>query len=66
MGRTDIIQHKIELTGEKPKRCGVRPLNPAMRGVLKKELEGLIEKDCIEPNYSPYASPVVMVKKKDG
>ena len=66
MGRTDIIQHKIELTGDKPKRCGVRPLNPAMREVLKKELDGLIEKDFIQPSHSPYASPVVMVKKKDG
>ena len=66
VGRTGIIQHKIELTGNKPKRCGVRPLNPAMREVLKKELEGLKEKDFIQPSYSPYASPVVMVKKKDG
>ena len=66
VGRTGIIQHKIELTGNKPKRCGVRPLNPAMREVLKKELEGLKEKDFIQPSYSPYASPLVMVKKKDG
>ncbi len=66
VGRTGIIQHKIELTGNKPKRCGVRPLNPAMREVLKKELDGLKEKDFIQPSYSPYASPVVMVKKKDG
>ena len=66
VGRTGIIQHKIELTGNKPKRCGVRQLNPAIREILKKELEGLKEKDFIQLSHSPYASPVVMVKKKDG
>ena len=34
--------------------------------MLKKKLDGLIEKDFIQTSYSPYASHVVMVKKKDG
>ena len=66
VGRTDIIQHRIELEGEKPKRCAVRPLKPAMRDILEKELNDLKEKDFIQESFSEYASPVVMVKKKDG
>ena len=34
LGRCGLISHSIEIVGEKPKRCGVRPLNPAMRKVL--------------------------------
>ena len=43
----------------------MRPLNPATREVLKKELGGLKEKDFIQPSYSPYVNPLVMVKKKN-
>ena len=41
-------------------------IKPSNEGNAKKELDGLIEKYFIQPSYSPYASPVVMVKKKDG
>ena len=66
IGRTNIIQHKIEIEGEKPRRCAVRPLNPAMRDVLKRELNELLKNDLIQESRSDYASPVVMVRKKDG
>ena len=66
VGRTNIIQHKIELEGEKPRRCAVRPLKPAMRDILEKELNDLKAKDFIQQSFSEYASPVVMVRKKDG
>ena len=35
LGRCDIVSHSIEIIGEKPKRSPVRPLNSAMREVLK-------------------------------
>ena len=64
-GRCDIIQHRIELEG-RPKRCGVRPLNPTMRDELKRQLEDFRRNDFIQPSKSEFASPVVLVKKKDG
>ena len=66
LGRCDIVAHSIEIIGDKPKRCPVRPLNPAMRDVLKSHLEELQNNDLIQPSNSEYACPVVMVKKKDG
>ena len=63
--RTNIIQHKIENEGQKPRRCAVRPLNPAMRDILKWELNELLKNDLIQKSRSDYASPVVMVRKKD-
>ena len=66
LGRCGLVSHSIEIIGEKPKRCGIRPLNPAMREVLKTQLDELQRNDLIQPSISEYACPVVMVKKKDG
>ena len=66
LGRTGLIQHSIEIIGEKPKRCGPRPLNPAMRQELEKQVNDMLHQDLIQPSRSEYACPVVLVRKKDG
>lgn len=33
---------------------------------MKKQLEGLLEKNFISPNVSHWGAPVLLVKKKDG
>jgi len=35
-------------------------------GELKKQLEELLKKQFIRPSVSPWGSPVLLVKKKDG
>ena len=58
---------KIELEpGAVPKRSGVRPLNPDQRSDLKNQIDDWIHERVIEPSNSPWASPLVPVKKKDG
>ena len=44
-GRCGIIQHRIEILEEKPKRCGVRPMNPAMQQILKDAIDDLQKND---------------------
>jgi dUTPase len=66
LGRTSIIQHSIEIIGEKPKRCGSRPLNPTMRKELETQLQEMLKNDLIQPSTSEYSCPVVLVKKKCG
>ena len=66
LGRTNLIQHSIEIVGEKPRRCGPRALNPNMRKELEKQVNDMLTNDLIQPSTSEYASPVVLVKKKDG
>ena len=60
------MPHTIEIVGEKPRRSGVRPLNPTLRKEVEKQLKILQENDMIEPSKSEFACPVAMVRKKDG
>ena len=66
-GKTDLLELRIELQPRVvPKRTKVRPLNPDQRGNLKEQLDEWIQQGIIEPANSPWALPLVPVKKKDG
>ena len=65
-GETDVIQHQIRLTDDTPNRCKPYPLPYAMREELRNEVDTMLEMGVVRPSTSPYASPIVMVKKKDG
>ena len=66
-GRTDLLELQIELLpGAVPKRSKVRPLNPDQPANLKEQFDEWIQQAIIEPANSPWASPLVPVKKKDG
>ena len=66
IGRSNLVPHTIEIVGEKPRRSGVRPLNPTLREEVEKQLKILQENDTIESSKSEFACSVVMVRKKDG
>ena len=65
-GETDVIQHQIRLTDDTPIRCKPYPLPYAMREELRNEVDTMLEMGVVRQSTSPYASPIVMVKKKDG
>ena len=65
-GETDVIQHQIRLTDDTPIRCKPYPLPYAMREELRNEVDTMLEMGVVRPSTSPYTSPIVMVKKKDG
>jgi len=65
-GKTDLLELRIELQpGAVPKRSKVRPLNPDQRANLKEQLDEWIQQGIIEPANSPWAPPLIPVKKKD-
>ena len=64
-GKTNMIKHKIELTKNNPIRSRPYPLPYAMRENLKREIEDMLSLGTIRESSSPFASPIVIVKKKD-
>ena len=65
-GRTSKIEHRINLIDEEPVRPKPYPLPYALRQELKDEIKGMLDMGVIKKLSSPYASPVVIVNKKDG
>ena len=66
IGFTHLVKHDIDTGEEPPIRQRVRHPQLAMREVESKLVDEMIQEDVIEPSNSPWASPVVLVKKKDG
>ncbi|GFO36761.1 Zinc finger protein [Plakobranchus ocellatus] len=65
-GTVSTEQHRIELTSSIPVRQGPYPVPYTMRQTLRDELREMEELGAIRKSSSPYASPAVVVKKKDG
>ena len=66
LGEVDLVEHRIEMTEHKPFRTPPRRLPYALRTELELEIDRLMNSGCIEPSISPYASGLVLVRKKDG
>lgn len=64
-GTTNLGQHQINLTSDEPVRSKPYPVPYSVRETLKKDLDDMIKMGVIRESNSPYASPVVVVKKKD-
>uniref|UniRef100_A0A1I7RZG3 RNA-directed DNA polymerase n=1 Tax=Bursaphelenchus xylophilus TaxID=6326 RepID=A0A1I7RZG3_BURXY len=64
---TGPIQHEIELINPKdiPRKRPYRVPLP-LRSEIERQLKQLLDQKIIEKSSSPFASPIVMVKKKDG
>ena len=65
LGCTPLLEHTIETHGP-PVRQPYRRQNPAVRREEMEQVQQRLASDVIRPSNSPWASPVVMVKKKDG
>ena len=62
-GTTDLVQHHIKLTSDEPVRSRPYPV-PYSRESLRTDIADMIKIGVIRESSSPYASPVVLVKKK--
>ena len=66
LGRTDLVKHHINTGSAAPVRQPPRRLPLAKREEADKAIEEMKADGIIEPSASPWSSPVVLVKKKDG
>ena len=66
LGETGLVEHVIDTGEAKPVKTSPRRLPYVLRKELEDELIKLETTGCIEPSTSPYASGLVLVRKKDG
>ena len=66
MGRTNLVKHKIELLDNTPIRSQPYRLSHKDREIIQEQVEEMEKHKIITPCHSPWASRVVLVKKKDG
>jgi len=60
------LTHSID-TGNSPPMCQqARRLPVYQRDEVKNLLKDMLDKDFIKPSRSPWVSPIVVVRKKDG
>ena len=65
-GRTDLAEHRIETGRARPILQAPYRLAHAYRATVKQELDEMEQDGIIEPSTSEWASPIVLVPKKDG
>jgi hypothetical protein len=65
-GLTDLVEHHIPLTSNKPIRSKPYATPYSCRESLKKDVNAMLEMNIIERSDTPYAAPVVVVIKRDG
>ena len=66
VGRTTLLQHSIDTSDAEPFKCHPRKKSPMEREHIAKEVQQLMEDGFIRPSMSPWGSPVVLARKKDG
>jgi hypothetical protein len=66
LGRTELVRHEIDTGEGRPIKQHPRRLPMMMRDVEQQEVNRMLSQNIIVPSSSPWASPTVMVKKKDG
>jgi len=66
LGRTSILKHCIDTGTAPPVRQSVRQISPVKKQEVNQLLESMLKKDDIQLSCSPWASPIVLVQKKDG
>ena len=65
-GETDIVTMSIDTGDSHPRKQALRRMPFVVRQEVAKQLKNMQRDGVIQPSCSPWSSPVVMVRKKDG
>ena len=66
LGASGIPAHDVTVNVSKPISAQPYRVGPEKRAEIARQVQKLVEQGCVEPSTSPWASPVVLVKKQDG
>ena len=65
VGYTTTIKHRIRTVDDIPINQQYRRIPPTQYNEVKEHIQKLLENKIIKESTSPYASPIVLVRKKD-
>ncbi|KAL7872249.1 hypothetical protein SRHO_G00072320 [Serrasalmus rhombeus] len=65
-GHTTAVKHRIRLSDPTPFKQRVRPIHPSDYEAVRLHLQELRDANIIRESESPFSSPIVVVKKKNG
>ena len=66
LGKTNLIKHPINTGNAEPVKQAPYRIPQKMREITNKKIEELLNADLIEYSSSPWASPTLLVPKRDG
>ena len=66
LGRTGLVRHRIETGDNQPIRQRPYRVSEAQRGIIEEHVTDMLTRGIIQPSVSPWSSPIILVKKKDG
>ena len=65
-GETDLMDMEIDTGDASPRKQAPRRMPFVVRQEVAKQIKDMLSNQVIQPSRSPWSSPVVMVRKKDG
>ena len=66
LGRTGVVKHQIDTGDSPPIKQAPRRVPLHQQEVVRQHVEDMLHNGVVRPSTSPWASPIVLVKKKDG
>ena len=66
LGTTTKTEHSIDTRGSHPMKQLLRRLPNVLREEVNRQVGEILDSGVIRPSNSPWASPIVLVKKNDG
>ena len=66
LGQTQLTKHHIDTGEHPPIRQHARRVAHALRGQVGDLVQNMLDRGVVRPSHSPWASPIVLVVKKDG
>ena len=66
LGLTNLIEHTIDTGDARPIKQRPRRIPMAFAGEDREAIQKLLQQGSVRPSCSPWSSPIVLVRKKDG
>ena len=66
LGRTGLVKHRIYTGDHQPIRQQPYRVSDTQHGIIEEHFTDMLNRGIIQPSVSPWSSPIILVKKKDG